>query len=315
MSVLGSTRITVRVCQMYYLEDMSQKEIAAKLGISRPQISRILAAARKEKVVNITINDPYAKETRLQNILREKYPLKDVLVFNAGAAPETRLESFGYMAAQCLDLYIQENSLVGVMSGQTIDSVVKGIGSFSRRGLQVVPLVGGLGALNPNWHANSIAMNLAQKSGGMSYVLNAPTVVRDEQAHEMFLNEPEISGVLELGSKCQTALIGVGNITEESSSIKAGSLSTADVESLQQMGVVASVCCSYIDAKGNIVDVPLARRSIGQTLTSLSKATIILAAIGEQKAKAIGAALATGQIDVLLTDILTAQKLEKLAIK
>ena len=42
MGAIHNDRLMVKVCEMYYLLDMSQKEISVRLGISRPQISRII---------------------------------------------------------------------------------------------------------------------------------------------------------------------------------------------------------------------------------------------------------------------------------
>ena len=46
MGAIGNGRLIVKVCEMYYLLDLSQKEISARLGISRPQVSRIIAQGR-----------------------------------------------------------------------------------------------------------------------------------------------------------------------------------------------------------------------------------------------------------------------------
>jgi DNA-binding transcriptional regulator LsrR (DeoR family) len=58
MSITENIRMTIKVCQLYYEENLSQKEISSHLGISRPQISRLLSYARQQHIVTIKINKP-----------------------------------------------------------------------------------------------------------------------------------------------------------------------------------------------------------------------------------------------------------------
>ena len=311
MFALNNTRIAIRACQMHYLENLSQKEIADKLNISRPQISRILSAARKENLVTISINDPFAEETALQEQLRRRYPLQEAMAFNTSASGDG-LAEFGRMAAQYLGLFIADQSTVGIMSGRTIAAAIAGVGSFQRRGLHVIPLVGGLGTVGASWHANSIAMQLAQKSGGISYALNAPIVVQEEKTKDAFVSDPAIASVLQSGRECNVAITGVGDICEDSTTVAAGGLSSHDMKELQAAGVVASICCSYLDAAGNVLDLPLSRRTIGLTLPDLADSKIVALAIGKQKVRAIHSVLSSGHIHALMTDMETAQALLEL---
>ena len=77
MAITDNTRMIIKVCQLYYEDNLSQKEISAQLGISRPQISRLLAYAKTNNIVSIKINNPYVDETRFERLLKEKYNLKD----------------------------------------------------------------------------------------------------------------------------------------------------------------------------------------------------------------------------------------------
>lgn len=308
MAITDNTRITIKVCQLYYEDNLSQKEISSQLGISRPQISRLLTYARTNNIVSIKINNPYIDETRLEHILVEKYHLKDALVLNTDGASEAgRLEEFGRMAANYLDTYISDNNRIGVMSGQTISRVVWSIKHFDRRGLEFVPLVGGIGSSSGNFHANAIAQRFAECSGGSCYILNAPVIVQSEESRNLLLNEPGIAEVLKKGSSCDVAIVGIGQINMRSTTAQAGALSMDDIEKLKGAGAIASVCTSYIDDKGILVDTELNRRSIGQTLDQLKKSKTIALAIGNSKVESIKAALLGGYIDVFITNLETAR--------
>ena len=304
MAITDNLRMMVKVCRLYYEENLSQKEISALMGISRPQISRMLTYARSKNIVSIKINNPFEDETNLGRALAGRYRLKDALVLDTrDGSPET----FGRMAAEYLDAYIADGECVGVMSGQTISRVVWSIGRLERRGLECVPLVGGIGSGSVNWHANAIAQRLAECSGGSCYILNAPVIVQSRESRDMLVREPDIAAVLEKGAKCDAAIVGIGQIDLRSTTAQSGALSARDIERLKAEGAVASVCTSYLDRRGRVLDLELCERSIGQTLGQLDRCRTIALAIGRSKVASIRAALSSGYIDVFITDLETAR--------
>ena len=308
MGITDNMRMTIKVCQLYYEDNLSQKEISSQLGISRPQISRLLTYAKTNNIVSVKINNPYIDETRLEHLLVEKYQLKDALVLNTNGAGEAgKLEEFGRLAANNMDTYIMDNNRVGIMSGRTISSVVWAIKHFERQKLEFVSLVGAIGSASGNFHANVIAQRFAECSGGSCYILNAPVIVQSEEARNLLVNEPEIAEVLKKGSTCDVAIVGIGQIDMRSTTAQAGAMSIDDIEKLKAAGAVASVCTSYIDENGKLIDTELEGRSIGQTLGQLKKCKTIALAIGNSKVKAIKAALSGGYIDVFITDLETAR--------
>jgi DNA-binding transcriptional regulator LsrR (DeoR family) len=310
MAITDNIRMTIKVCQLYYEENLSQKEISSQLGISRPQISRLLTYARTNNIVSIKINNPYVDESRLEHLLVEKYHLKDALVVNTNGANEFgRLEEFGRQAANCLDAYISDNDLVGVMSGKTISNVISSIIRLDRRGLEFVPLVGGIGSASANFHANAIAQRFAECTGGSCSVLNAPVIVQSEETRNVLMNEPEIASVLKKASMCDVAILGIGQIDINSTTVQAGALSMDDIEKLKTAGAIASVCTSYIDYQGKIIETELNKRSIGQTLDQFKKCKTIALAIGSSKVEPIKAVLSGGYIDVFVTDLETARSI------
>ena len=115
--------------------------------------------------------------------------------------------------------------------------------------------------------------------------------------------------MLEAGKKVDIALVGIGNLSEGATNIQLGSLRKQDVDELRRQGAVASVCSSYLDKDGREVGQEILERSIGQSLKDLKKNRIIAAAIGDSKVEAIKAALKSGKIDILVTDLDTAKQI------
>jgi DNA-binding transcriptional regulator LsrR (DeoR family) len=79
---------------------------------------------------------------------------------------------------------------------------------------------------------------------------------------------------------------------------------------LTQHGVVAEVCTTLIDTDGQVVSTPLTSQLISIDAQQLGLVpNIVAVADGPSKRRAIAAALASGLIDSLVTDVSTAHHL------
>ncbi|MHC1771060.1 MAG: sugar-binding transcriptional regulator [Flexilinea sp.] len=310
MAVTDNIHLSLKICQMYYVEKMSQKEIASELEISRSQISRILAAAWENNIVSVKINNPFENEMRLERELKSRYHLKDALVLKVDESLNmTRMEKFGLLAARNLDSYIDDGDKVGVTSGRTVGSLVRGILNFHRQNLEIIPLIGSLGSVSSEFHANFIARDLAEYSGGKSYMLNVPAKVQDLRSKELLLQEPEVAAVLSMGAMCDVVLLGIGEIGLQSTIATMGGITPEEIDTLNKLGAVASVCTSFLDINGKIVRTEISERLIGQSIQSVSQSKKIAIAVGRNKIDAIKAAFLGNTVDIFMTDFETARAL------
>ena len=310
MAVSDNLRLVVKVCKLYYEDNMNQKEISAILDVSRPQICRILNYAKENDIVNISINNPFNTEIDAEQALMKAYNLKDAFVTDVyGLSSEEKAQKFAAQCACQLKNYIPNNALVGVMSGKTIAAVASALHKLERDNLEFVPLVGGLGVKGNDWNANVIALTLAQKSNGRYNILNAPILVQSEESRRILLNEPSIAHVLEKGEKCDVALVGIGQISAKSTTYQSGAFCEEDIDDLIKAGAVASVCVSYLDKDGHCIQTPLTGRSIGSQLFSNRKTKVVAIATGNSKVESVKAALKSGYIHVLMTTLDLAKKL------
>ena len=112
-----------------------------------------------------------------------------------------------------------------------------------------------------------------------------------------------------LGRNCDIALLGIGNVNVSSTPAIAGRWTEKDRKELLNRGVIAAICNSFLDKDGKIIETILDKRSIGQTLQTLSSAKKIGIGVGIAKTEAIKASLSSGYLDVLITDTDTAARL------
>lgn len=312
MAIYDNERLIIKICKLFYEDNMSQKDISNTLGISKPQVCRMLNYAKKNNIVEFTINNPYSQEFLLENELVKKYSLKEAFVFDFPYKTNTEgIEKLGECCAEQLDKYFTDNSIIGVMSGHTIASISNFAHKLTREGLMFVPLVGNLGTKGHTWHANIIAENFARKTGGDYCLLNAPIVLQNKETCELFKKEPSISEILKKGRSCNIALLGIGEINLASTSYLGGAFTENDIYKLSSKNAVASICTSYILKNGEILKTDLTSRSIGISLNELKNTTTIAVSTGKEKIEATKAVLKSGYIDIFMTSMDIANELIK----
>ena len=65
------TQKMVEIAKMYYEEELTQNEIAKRLGVSRPLVSKMLADAKEAGIVTIQIHSPFvSNEFLMEEIIR-----------------------------------------------------------------------------------------------------------------------------------------------------------------------------------------------------------------------------------------------------
>src|ERR1041384_7888378 len=73
-------RLRIRAAWMYFIEQMTQNEIADVLGVGRVTIVRMLAEARARNEVKITIESELLEIVRLERALEKTFGLQQALV-------------------------------------------------------------------------------------------------------------------------------------------------------------------------------------------------------------------------------------------
>ena len=203
--------------------------------------------------------------------------------------------------------------MVGVMAGKSIQEVVLQTKSNHEKHVHVVPLVGGLGVQGANWHANSNVIQLAENMGYDYYVLNAPAIVSSLDMKAQLIKEEAINKVLERYHELQTAVVGIGEVSEEATFFKTMNLSRDGLQEIKDAGAVCGIGTIFINSDGEEVATSISDRMIGISGTKLKQTPLVIGiAAGLDKTDAIKAALTGKWIDVLITNVQTGEKLLKI---
>ena len=306
-------KLVIKVCQMYYEDEMSEREIADNLGFSRSQVSKILLAARDQKIVSVTIRNPFFDETYLEKMIMDEYSVSNVLILNASDSDyRTILNSFSSSITTHIMSKIKNDSVIGVTSGYTINAFAETIGFIRKKNIKILPLVGGGFSGGPAWQANINAHLLANRWNCDYLQFNMPGFVSYAGIKGMLLDEPEIKMLLAEMDRTETAFFGIGEFSDDSTFVKANYLSENDVKELHEKNCIGGVCNFFYDEEGKLIDFSGYDRMIGVTpQCAMNIPTRIGIAFGANKIKTIKAALKGGWINYLITDVNTAAQILK----
>ncbi len=306
--------LLARIAEMYYEQNLTQSQIAQKVGYSRSMISRMISEARENNIVEIRINYPLQRIRELEAYLQQVLDLKEARVLQRGALTHSEmLRRLGALAALLLEEHLHEHLTIGTSWGTAVYETVNAVRTQTFEGLRVIQMIGSLGTPNPDIDGPELARRLARILGGQYATLPLPLIVDSESTRLALLNAPHIQRVLHQFRQIDLALVGVGTVDFEYASLmRAGYLDYRQLESLREAGAVGDVCAIHIDLDGRLVDTPLTRCIVGVDAETLRAIPIrIGVAGGQSKALPILAASRAGFINYLVTDEIAALRIQK----
>lgn len=310
MSFLEDKRLMVKIAHMYYEEGATQSEIAKVIGVSRSLISKYLTRSRNLGIVEIIIHDHDSHPfTGLESKVEKKFGLRE-LVCVPDMESDSSKSNMGTAASKYLLRMIKDGQTVGISSGTTLHEVAMAMSSsqyFPK--LRFVSLVGGMGDQRVDIHANQIVAKLAESLQAEHRLLHAPVQVDSKEAKKIIIDQSSIKDVFEIGSKANIAVVGIGGTPEHSTMVKSY-LNQQLKDDSQYDDIVGDICYNLINKNGEVVANDWNEKSISLDLKKLKEIPLVIGvAAGQEKVKAIKAALRGNLIHVLITDESTARAL------
>ena len=305
-------RLLGRVARMYHERGLTQREIAAQLGLSQARVSRLLKEAMSRGIVRSIVVLPRGVNSTLEDAIEQRYGLSDVVVVDtAGAADPAR--ALASAAATYLDVSLVGADVIGVSSWSgSLVGAVEAMRPLVQSGAhQVVQMFGGVGDPEVQVQATRLTGRLAQVLRAQALYVPSPAIVGNTSTRKAMLADPSMSAVVSAWGRVSVSLVGIGSVEPSPLLRRSGNaLSLEESEALIALGAVGDVCLRYFDATGASVTSPVDDRLIGMTAREIRAVPRRMAVAGGQaKAAAIRAALLGGWVSVLITDEEVAESL------
>eukprot|EP01037_Dinobryon_pediforme_P024615 gene24615-26459_t len=136
----------LRIARMRYDQRLPQNEIARALALSESTVSRFLKAAMDLGFVEIQITPFGLRDFELERRLISRYGLDLAIVVQPRSSSVSTYEVLGRAVASALEERIGAGTVLGVSDGDTVAAVAAGIRRAKSSDVDVVSLIGGVGA-------------------------------------------------------------------------------------------------------------------------------------------------------------------------
>lgn len=289
---------------MYYVDGFGQKEVAKRLGVSRPTVSRLLQRARDLNIVNISIQGSLSSCLETERLLCSVGGLAEAVVVPTPESDDGLKAALAHGAAWYLDTHIDEIRTLAVGWGSTVSLIPSFVRKRKSRRLRCVTEVFGSLTSGPSaYQPLRLAMALSALYGVETVGIPAPAIVFDSRVREVLLGDRQIRQALDLAFEADLMLVSVGTADETSTMVSTGFLTTADVVRLHRLGAVGDILARYYDVQGRHIESPFEGRVVGLTLEELAGLRGVMAVAGGQgKLDSIVGAVRGGFIQKLVTD-------------
>lgn len=303
----------LRIAKYYYLDGLSQQNIAEKENIHRSQISRILKRARAMGYVQIHISAPdsFAADS-LARQMESELNLREVFVAPSLSPQEAQNESLYFFAARHLEEVLPYSKNIGIGLGKTLYHVAA---QLTPQTLEKQPeffgISGTSGTDNPYLQASVLLDNFARPFHGHCHYNNFPIYI--ERGMMSPLDRKRYTELQEAYRRLDTVVLSIGGVTnvdfpylEEFSHVI-----DKNPEILQALSRRHGNLLGHVFYEGHeVLEMPQGCLLTSMDLSLLENVpNVICIAYGKQKVDSIISASRQNYIKSLITDEPTAQNI------
>lgn len=299
----------VQVARLYYDEDLSQQEIADRLGVSRSLIAQYLKRARDMGIVRIRVVDPDNACAGLQAELKERLGLKHLTVVpTPHGSGELASRAVAAAAADFISASLRDGDTFGLAWGRTSSRIVDLLPAPNLSRLDVVPLMGECAHEGMHSQMNNLVIRAAERLHATPHFLSLPMVLSRVDLRDALLAEIGVKNVADAWNHLDVACMGIGVVPPVPGMVVY--IGEEHLPRLIEAGAVGDVCGIYYNRDGKIIESGLENRMIAANAEQLRQTDCLTAAAcGADKTIAVLGAVRTRLIDALFIDQTIAERI------
>jgi DNA-binding transcriptional regulator LsrR (DeoR family) len=316
--------LIVRTAWLYYMGGFNQEETAARLGLHRTRVNRLLAEARERGLVSITIQHESARELQVEHAIAQFYGLDFCLATPAIGFEETVADpsvaaaqslisrrAVGSAGANFLRGKLSHGPItIGVSWGRTVEQVALHLAGVRNSEARFVSLMGSL-TRNSASNPFEVVQALAARTGGEGHFLPVPFIADTEADRDVLMSQRSVADSLRLAHSASLYLVSAGELTEDSSIRTQNMISAEELQSARASGAVCDTLGKLFDIDGHPISHSLNRRTLAIEIEDIRGRDVVLLSGGLEKVQATNAVLRSGLIRGLIIDGDSARLLAK----
>lgn len=295
---------------MRYDQRLPQNEIARALDISESTVSRALKAAMDLGFVEIQISPTGLRDFALERRIAHAYGVDFAVVVQPRAGGAQTADVLGRAVARVIEDRATAGTVIGVSDGDTVAAVAAAARRGKSSDIDVVSLIGGVGAPQIPSHSSEVCRTLASGLGGRAWQLPVPAIVDGVEAANALKQTSTVGAVFDLMARANLALVGIGAISPLATVFRHGVIAEGNIASIASSGAVGTICGWFYGVNGEVISTPYDERTLSVPPKVLRAVPIRLGvAMHLDKAHAIRAALIGRWINAVGLDAETAEEL------
>lgn len=291
--------------RLYYVDGLSQGDVARLANVSQAKISRLLAKARDKGLVRITVAEYEPRNRGLEAQLEHRLGLRRAVVIKVteGLPSQELRQRVAHFAAPWVAAMIRPGDILALAGGRAMQWLVHDMQPpAGANGLTVVQAMGNIDASAGPYDALELGRIVARRWRGTFLMLHTPALVPNAQTCKTLLAMESIRPVMERLRSARIALVGVGTL-ENSVFVERGVLGDSDLKRLRKAGAVGEICGRFFDRYGHECQTPYRDRVVSIALEDLKQVDEVIAVVaGSDRVEAIRSALRGGLIKSLVID-------------
>lgn len=303
--------LATRAAWLSYVGNLTQEEIAGRLGVSRIKAARLIAQAVRAGLVHVFVEGTAAECVALEEAVAARWRLEFCVVAPAVDESPLPLKALAAAGGHWLHRVLEARRapLIGIGHGRTLGAVVGSLPRVPRPGVRFVSLLGSLtrhAAANPF----DVIHRLAEITDAESYFMPAPFFADSVEDKQVLLAQRSLESVFALARAAELLVVGIGEVGPEAHLRTIGMITPEEHAELERAGAVGEVLGRFVDARGRPVAAGINERAVAVRLEELRPGRQVVAiAGGRRKASAIAAVLEGRLLTGLITDEATARAL------
>lgn len=305
-------RMRLRAAWMYYIEEMTQNDIAQQLGVGRVTVVRLLTDARERNEVKFSIQGGLQDCIEVARELENHFQIDEVIVVPMSNPEADATGPVSTATGLYLNEIVAPGLRIGVGWGRTLLESLRYINEVALPDMSVVSLLGGITKVK-QFNPSEFAWRFSNLFQAECYLMTAPAIVDSPATRKALIDYCGLGEVFERAESLDAVLLSVGDLGVEGTPYRHGFVSESVRSAMVQQGAVGETLFNYFDAKGKPV-----KSSITGCVMAVPLKTIadtpkrIIASGGLRKAEALLGAIRLIRPTVLVTDELTARRILEL---
>lgn len=308
------TSDAIQVARMYYYQNLTTEAIAREMRVSRSTVSRLLAYAKAEGLVDIRIVDPGTAPQKLEKSILEQFPLRHAHVVPVPdiVGEAEWLERVAQYTANYLNSVFGSDMVLGIAWGTTLSAISRHLLRKNTNNSQVVQLNGAGNTQSMGIeYASEIIRRFAENYQANAHLFPVPTFFDYPETKDALWKERSIQRLLNLHDSADLLLYSIGAVKAgiPSHVYSGGYLEKNDYLELEKEKVVGDIATVFFREDGSSDSIRLNKRASGPNLNLFRTKYGICVVSGLAKVRGLLAALRGRMMSELIVDEPTARAL------